>query len=137
MPRFFADTFYWVALLSRHDTWHERVTAFNRTLRRDDKLLTTDAILLELLAAFSGTGPHMRQQAVIRVEAMFSNPFIHVIEVTRALFLEGLAFYKSRPDKAYSLTDCLSMQVMHREGLHEVLTHDHHFTQEGFRILFP
>jgi hypothetical protein len=29
------------------------------------------------------------------------------------------------------------MQVMRREGLTEVLTNDHHSTQEGFRILFP
>jgi predicted nucleic acid-binding protein len=28
------------------------------------------------------------------------------------------------------------MTVMRREGLTEVLTNDHHFTQEGFRVLF-
>jgi predicted nucleic acid-binding protein len=44
--------------------------------------------------------------------------------------------YEQRPDKAYSLTDCISMQVMRREGLTEVLTNDHHFIQEGFRVLF-
>jgi predicted nucleic acid-binding protein len=60
-----------------------------------------------------------------------------VVESTRALFLEGLSLYRARPDKAYSLTDCISMQVMRREGLTDVLTNDHHFTQEGFTILFP
>jgi uncharacterized protein len=137
MQHFFADTFYWVALLSRHDAWHERVTAFNRTLLREDTLLTTDAIILEFLAAFSGAGAYLRQQAVARVEAMLSNPYIRVIEVTRAQLLDGLALYKNRPDKEYSLTDCISMQVMRREDLTEGLTNDHHFTQEGFRILFP
>jgi predicted nucleic acid-binding protein len=29
------------------------------------------------------------------------------------------------------------MQTMRRAGLTEVLTNDHHFTQEGFTILFP
>jgi predicted nucleic acid-binding protein len=29
------------------------------------------------------------------------------------------------------------MQAMRREGLTDALTNDHHFTQEGFRILFP
>jgi predicted nucleic acid-binding protein len=29
------------------------------------------------------------------------------------------------------------MRVMRRETLTDVLTNDHHFTQEGFRILFP
>lgn len=137
MRRFFADTFYWIALLLRRDDWHERVTAFNHTLLRDDIFFTTDAVILEFLAALSGGGPYLRQQAVARVEAMLSNPSIRVIEVTRARLLEGLALYKNRPDKEYSLTDCISMEVMRREGLTEVLTNDHHFTQEGFDILFP
>ena len=137
MRRFFADTFYWIALLLRSDAWHERVTAFNHTLQRDDTLFTTDAVILEFLAAFSSAGAYMRQQAVARVEGMLANPYIRVVEVTRARLLEGLALYKDRPDKEYSLTDCISMQVMRREGLTEVLTNDHHFTQEGFRILFP
>lgn len=49
----------------------------------------------------------------------------------------GNPLYESRPDKGYSLTDCLSMHVMRREGLTHILTNDHHFTQEGFHILFP
>lgn len=137
MRHFFADTFYWVALLSRHDAWHERVTAFNHTLLRDDTFMTTDAIILEFLAAFSSAGAYLRQQAVAHVEAILSNPYIRVIEVPRAQLLDGLALYKHRSDKEYSLTDCISMQTMRREGLTEVLTNDHHFTQEGFRILFP
>jgi len=36
--------------------------------------------------------------------------------------------YRARPDKEYSLTDCMSMHVMCREGLTDVLTNDHHFT---------
>ena len=61
---------------------------------------------------------------------------ITVIPQSHTSFLDALAFYASRLDKHYSLTDCVSMQVMRREGLTEVLTNDHHFEQEGFRILF-
>jgi predicted nucleic acid-binding protein len=46
-----------------------------------------------------------------------------------------LALYEARLDTQYSLTDCISMHVMRREGLTDVLTNDHHCTQEGFRIL--
>ena len=35
----------------------------------------------------------------------------------------------------YSLTDCISMETMRAEGIREILTHDNHFTQEGFTIL--
>ncbi len=38
-------------------------------------------------------------------------------------------------DKAYSLTDCISMNAMRERGLTDILTNDHHFTQEGFHIL--
>lgn len=136
MRRFFADTFYWVALLLRRDTWHTRVTAFSHTLRDEAILFTTDAVLLEFLAALSAAGPHLRHQAAERVAGMFTDPSMRVMEVTRALFLEGLALYQARLDKEYSLADCISMQVMRREGLTEVLTNDRYLTQEGFHIFF-
>jgi len=137
MGRFFADTFYWVALLFRRDTSHAHVTAFSHTLARADVLYTTDAVILEVLATFSAAGAYLRAQAAARAEEMFADPGMRVVEVTRARLLEGLALYKARPDKAYSLTDCISMEVMRREGLTEVLTNNRHFTQEGFQILCP
>lgn len=55
---------------------------------------------------------------------------------THENFLAGLDLYKARADKGYSLTDCISMIAMRERNLTEVLTHDHHFTQEGFTSLF-
>ncbi|MEE8302175.1 MAG: hypothetical protein V3S24_07050 [Candidatus Tectomicrobia bacterium] len=52
------------------------------------------------------------------------------------MFLDGISLYESRLDKAYSLTDCISMQIMRRDGLIEGLTNDRHFTQEGFQVTF-
>ena len=40
-----------------------------------------------------------------------------------------------RPDKEWSLTDCISFEVMAELGLTEALTADHHFEQAGFRAL--
>jgi predicted nucleic acid-binding protein len=56
---------------------------------------------------------------------------------TSADFATALALYEARPDKEYSLTDCRSMVALRALGISEVLTNDHHFTQEGFIILFP
>jgi uncharacterized protein len=47
------------------------------------------------------------------------------------------SLYEARPDKGYSLTDCRSMVALRALGISEALTNDHHFTQEGFAILFP
>jgi predicted nucleic acid-binding protein len=60
---------------------------------------------------------------------------VTVLPQSRDSFLAGLRLYELRLDKAYSLTDCISMEIMRREKLDEVLTHDEHFSQEGFRPL--
>ncbi len=69
------------------------------------------------------------------VRAILENPNVRVMPQTRDSFLKGLIFYETRSDKEYSLTDCISMNVMKAESLGEVLTNDHHFDQEGFSIL--
>jgi predicted nucleic acid-binding protein len=136
MKPLFADTFYWIALLHRREAWHGRVVALSRTLATRP-LLTTEWVLAEFLAFYSAGGPVTRQRAAAKTRQILDDPSVSVFSPAQALFLDGLALYESRPDKGYSLTDCLSMHVMRREGLTEVLTNDHHFTQEGFRILFP
>jgi uncharacterized protein len=138
MRRLFVDTFYLVALLYRRDAWHHRVAAFSQTLTPEDALLTTDAILVEFLAALSGRGEHLRHEAALTTRGLLDRPRpnITVIQQDRVLFLEGLTLYERRLDKQYSLTDCISMQVMRRESVTDILTNDHHFTQEGFRVLF-
>jgi predicted nucleic acid-binding protein len=61
---------------------------------------------------------------------------VDIIRHSDESFLVGLELYSTRLDKGYSLTDCISMQAMRREGLTEALTNDRHFEQEGFRVLF-
>ena len=46
-----------------------------------------------------------------------------------------MSLYSRRPDKEWSLTDCISFVVMSDEGLTEALTGDHHFEQAGFTPL--
>jgi uncharacterized protein len=135
MRPLFADTFYWIALLNRREAWYSRVVALSRTLGTQP-LLTTEWVLAEFLAFYSAAGAVTRQRAAANTRQMLQDPRIHVLSPSHAAFLDGLALYESRPDKAYSLTDCISMHVMRREGLTDVLTNDHHFSQEGFHILF-
>jgi predicted nucleic acid-binding protein len=69
------------------------------------------------------------------VDDALSDPLVIVRPQTHQSFLDGFALFKSRPDKGYSLTDCISMEAMRREGIGEILTHDQHFMQEGFSVL--
>jgi len=51
------------------------------------------------------------------------------------LYERGLRLYEERPDKEWSLTDCISFVVMQRKRIKEALTGDHHFEQAGFVAL--
>jgi predicted nucleic acid-binding protein len=46
-----------------------------------------------------------------------------------------IVLYDQRPDKAWSLTDCISFTIMQDYGLRDALTGDHHFEQAGFNML--
>ena len=69
------------------------------------------------------------------MEDILSDPDIMIRPQSHRSFLDGFALYKVRTDKGYSLTDCISMVAMRRRASREILTHDNHFTQEGFTIL--
>ena len=135
-PVLFADAFYWIAVLSPRDPFHARVMAWGRN-RGTTRLVTTDEVLSEVLSWFSGAGPYWRSKAATFVHNLRSDADVDVLPQTRADFDAALALYEARPDKGYSLTDCRSMLAMKGLGLTEVLSNDHHFTQEGFTTLFP
>jgi hypothetical protein len=99
------------------------------------RIFTTEEVLTELLNYFGARGPYFRSAAAKLVERMQSDSSVEILPQSREGFLAGLRLYQARPDKSYSLTDCISMEVMRREGLSEVLTNDEHFTQEGFTCL--
>jgi predicted nucleic acid-binding protein len=132
----FADTFYWVALLNPRDSFHNAVMSYSRTLGAA-RVVTTDEIFTETLTFWSGSGPYWRGLAAAQVRNLRKNPAIDVLPQTRADFDAALALFEARPDKGYSLTDCRSMLGLRALNVTEVLTNDHHFTQEGFTILFP
>lgn len=131
----FADTFYWAALTNQDDKFHLRALEFSRLLS-PDRIITSDDVLVEYLAFFAKSDERVRTQAGYLVSQLLDNSGVTVISQSRDLFFAGLALYRARPDKGYSLTDCISMEIMRREGLTDVLTNDKHFEQEGFRALF-
>ncbi len=60
---------------------------------------------------------------------------VEILPFSPDLFGRGWALYRSRPDKAWSLTDCVSFVVMRDADLRDALAADEHFQQAGFRAL--
>ena len=131
MRRIFADAVYWIAVANRKDQWNANVMRVMRSLGVP-MIVTTEEVLDEFLTHYSGHGSVLRNVAARTVEKALSNPLVNVLPQSHQSFLDGLVLYKARPDKEYSLTDCISMRTRRQEGITEVLTHDDHFTQEGF-----
>jgi uncharacterized protein len=128
----FADTFALIAWLNPHDEAHALVTAY-----LDDfsgRLVTTEWVLMELADALST--PTARSTVVEFLQAVRADPLFDVIGYEARFYQAGFNLFAARPDKAWSLTDCISFAVMTERGLSDALTQDHHFEQAGFRVVF-
>jgi len=73
MRRIFADAVFWVAVANRKDQWYAKVVTVIRSLGQAT-LVTTEEVLDEFLAHYSGHGPVLRNLAVATVEKALSNP---------------------------------------------------------------
>ena len=129
MKRVFADTLYWLAIFLPGDAWAEAAHAVDCS---NALLVTNEEVLSEFLTAVCAHGDHTRRLACRLVRAILSDPGIEVVAQSHESFLAGLSLYERRPDKEYSLVDCISMNVMKRMRVREILTNDRHFSQEGF-----
>ena len=131
MKPVFADTSFYIALVNPRDVHHSDALAYMRNHR--GRVTTTDYVLIEVGNWLSHTGD--RPSFVALMRQLETDPELTVVPGSRDLFEQGYELYKTRPDKAWSLTDCISFVVMEQMGLSEALTADRHFGQAGFTVL--
>jgi len=131
----FIDTAGWVALIYRRDDYHQRAKHVYAGLGHV-KRMTTDAVLIESCNMFSKSP--LRPLAVALMERVRETKNIGVLEVihvTKARIDRGCELFQRRPDKDWSLTDCISFVVMQDKDITKAFTTDHHFEQAGFEKL--
>lgn len=128
----FADTFALIAWLNPRDDAHADVAAYLDGFT--GRLLTTEWVLMELADALSA--PEARSTAVAFLQAVRADPLFEVVGYLPTVYQAGFDLFATRPDKAWSLTDCISFGVMTERRLSDALTADHHFEQAGFRAVF-
>jgi predicted nucleic acid-binding protein len=68
-------------------------------------------------------------------DQVFRGPELQIVRLTPELFDRAVALYARRPDKEWSLTDCISFIVMQDHDIVEALTADRDFVQAGFQVL--
>lgn len=131
MRETFGDAAFFIALLNARDELHAQAQSHAANLR--GVLVTTDAVLIEVANFLTNTSG--RRLFKPWLDAQRASTDFVVIRTDHDLFDRGLNLYADRPDKQWSLTDCISFVVMRDRGMSEALTGDRHFEQVGFRPL--
>jgi predicted nucleic acid-binding protein len=136
LKRVFADSAYFIALLSADDALHAPAVEYATLLETDaaTELVTTDAVLVEVLNGASRRGSAAREKAVSLVR-MLQSSSARVEPQTRDLLNEAIDLYASRLDKDWGITDCMSILVMQRLEIEEALSPDRCFEQAGMKAL--
>jgi uncharacterized protein len=127
----FADTSFYVATVNPRDTLHSAAAKYAENFR--GPIITTEYVLVEVGNWLASCGD--RDVFVELVKEIRADHRTMVVPGSPTMFDRGLNLYVRRPDKSWSLTDCISFVVMREHGLTEALTGDHHFEQAGFRVL--
>lgn len=134
MDEVFADTGYWIALISARDDLRESAAEATNNLG-DRRLVTSEMVLVEVLNHFARQGDVARKTAAETVVRLRNSPITEVIEQTTGQFESAVSLYLNRLDQSWSLVDCASFVLMEERGIRDALAYDVDFVQAGFNAL--
>ena len=124
----FGDTSYFLALLIPGD--ENYVAARNVAVTLGRPIVTSEFVVVEVGNFLSGLAARKRFATFIR--ALREDPQTTIVPASSELVTAGIGLYVGREDKSWSLTDCISFEIMRQRGITEALTADRHFEQAGF-----
>jgi predicted nucleic acid-binding protein len=128
----FVDTYALIAWLNRNDGAHESVRLYLDAFQ--GRLVTTEWVLMEVADALARG--EARALVIDFLQTVRSDPAYEVVDYEPRVYQTGFELFSSRPDKDWSLTDCISFAVMEERSLTEALTADKHFQQAGYQAVF-
>ncbi len=136
MPDIFADTAGWGHLVDPSQAYHDRAATLYRHARQHGhRFITTNYILTELVALLISPLRIPRLHIIAFIEGLQASPHVDIVHVDPTLDALAWQLLTERPDKEWSLVDCVSFVVMQQRGLRDAFTTDHHFEQAGFVCL--
>lgn len=92
--------------------------------------MSTTYVFDETVTYLNARGLHA--SAVKVGKRLLASASIELVQVDEDLFQRAFDLLERRPDKRYSLTDCVSFVLMRERGITTALAFDGHFEQEGF-----
>ena len=133
MKQVFADTGYWIALINPKDNWHTKAKSISNGLGQ--VVIVTSEMVMTEFANYFAKQTMFRGTVAQVIYSIRKNSNVKLLPQTSRQFQSALEMYRSYADKEWSLTDCVSIQIMREQNIKEVLAHDQHFVQAGFEPL--
>jgi predicted nucleic acid-binding protein len=127
----FLDTGYLAAIADSRDELHDRAMKWSHALR--GKVVVSEYVLVETFNLLSR--PEDRAQVHAVVDLLRNSANCEIIYIDQPLFSEAVDFHLRRPNKEWSLTDCVSFILMKHHRIDRALAYDKHFEQAGFDAL--
>lgn len=131
---YFADTWFWAALLIRSDPHHKVALELNRKIGRSP-IVTSQLVMIELFGFCCGYGEEIRSACCQLVKKINKEPLVTVVPYSDLQYDRAFQLYEISKDKKWSLVDCASFGIMEEHGINIAVTGDHHFEQRGFVLL--
>jgi uncharacterized protein len=132
--RVFLDTSFALAMENVDDPLHPAALKLERSLSgANSPFVLHWGVILEIGDGYSKIG--RRAKGIKILDRLLKEEGFQILPLTESLLSNGLSLYRSRLDKEWGLTDCLSFALMQQEGIREALTSDVHFRQAGFQAL--
>ena len=136
MRYFFADTSGWGNLINAREPFHAQAAQLYRERRAQGyTVLTSSYILSELISLMTSPLRIPRATTINFIDSLKASAYVEVVHVDETLEMAAWQLLKQRPDKLWSLVDCVSFVLMQQRGIGEALTTDHNFEQAGFTRL--
>ncbi|HAG09133.1 MAG TPA: PIN domain-containing protein [Desulfotomaculum sp.] len=131
----FVDTAGWIALIHRGDVLNQQATKIYKSFGKIRRV-TTDAVIIETCNSFRKASTKPLAVAFLeKIKLAHQLGILEIVQLTEGVLTDGIQLFKSREDKDWSLTDCISFVVMRKNSIKKALTSDHHFIQAGFEKL--
>jgi predicted nucleic acid-binding protein len=128
----FMDSLALIAAINRRDQYHDAVAEYLKQYM--GKFVTTEWVLMEATDALSEA--YHRSAIVTAIRRMRTDSRYRIVPYDLGIYDAGFDLYSARPDKNWSLIDCISFVVMEQFNLADAMTEDHHFRQAGFNPIF-
>jgi len=120
----FADSSYFIAIADRRDQWHKRAIEISKNV--DTKLLVTNLVVAESVTAVGARGGGKAGLAVYE----YISDNCEVVFVTRDMLEDAIDIYL-KYDGTLSVADAVTVLVMKKRGIKEILSFDSDFDRVG------